>query len=45
MLDKTNLLTCLERGARRAGRLSLAERLSAPPAENTPAQDEESLGG
>ncbi|WP_316187982.1 MULTISPECIES: hypothetical protein [unclassified Bradyrhizobium] len=40
MLDKTNLLTCLERGARRAGRLSLAKRLSAPPAEKTPAQDE-----
>jgi hypothetical protein len=42
MLDKTNLLTCLERGARRAGRLSLAERLSAPPAEKTPTQNDAS---
>jgi hypothetical protein len=40
ILDKTNLLTCLERGARRAGRLALAERLSAPPAERTPAEDQ-----
>lgn len=42
MLDKTNLLACLERGARRAGRLSLAEQLSAPPVEKTPAQNDES---
>ncbi|WP_136626015.1 hypothetical protein, partial [Bradyrhizobium macuxiense] len=32
LLDKTNLLTCLERGARRAGRLSLAQRLGTTPA-------------
>ncbi|MET4322498.1 hypothetical protein [Bradyrhizobium sp. RT5a] len=36
LLDKTNLLTCLERGARRAGRLSLAQRLGKPPAEQEP---------
>jgi hypothetical protein len=32
LLDKTNLLACLERGARRAGRLSLAEQLNRAPA-------------
>ena len=42
LLDKTNLIACLERGARRAGRRALAERLSAPPAEQTPTQDEAS---
>ncbi|GMO53576.1 hypothetical protein BwSF12_65340 [Bradyrhizobium ottawaense] len=36
MLDKTNLLVCLERGARRAGRLSLVERLNSPPAQHPP---------
>lgn len=40
ILDKTNLLACLERGARRAGRLSLAEQLSAPPVEKTAPQND-----
>lgn len=39
MLDKTNLLTCLERGARRAGRLALAEQLRTQGAEKAPTQD------
>jgi Protein of unknown function (DUF3775) len=38
LLDKTNLLVCLERGARRAGRLSLVERLSNTPAQDPPQQ-------
>jgi hypothetical protein len=36
LLDKTNLIACLERGTRRAGRLALAEQLSAPPVEKAP---------
>uniref|UniRef100_Q07SV8 HEPN domain-containing protein n=1 Tax=Rhodopseudomonas palustris (strain BisA53) TaxID=316055 RepID=Q07SV8_RHOP5 len=39
LLEKTNLLACLERGARRAGRLSLAEKLGTAPAESNPVQD------
>lgn len=42
MLDMTNLLACLERGARRAGRLSLAEQLSAPPLEKIAPQNDAS---
>lgn len=37
LLDKTNLLTCLERGARRAGRLALAEKLGAVPTDDVSA--------
>ncbi|MCK1715031.1 DUF3775 domain-containing protein [Bradyrhizobium sp. 143] len=39
LLDKTNLLVCLERGARRAGRLSLVERLNSAPASQDPAPE------
>jgi hypothetical protein len=39
LLDKTNLLTCLERGARQAGRLALAERLGTAPAASDQVQD------